>query len=257
MSSTKKEAQDQISLLTNKLNSYPSLETLRENVKQPLYMLQNLAYFTNYFLEQQVNELNIQQIEPNLSNLQNFASLTQKQKETTGSYEFREKFPPIITAKTSNAICCAMHNSMRKAFIERGLLEEINPFFSKLPKTKIDVANTPDCVFSSSNCSTICKTIMERKREIKNENKDAEFYQLAILNQSDTHCANTRPHFEPGLDFPVFPTHSFVYERTSDSQNALSSVGHQYVFDLQKLNNEHEEQIKPTFFQRIMQFFSR
>jgi hypothetical protein len=252
--STKKFAQEQIQNLSNELFSYSDLETLHENALKTLHMLQNLANFTFAFLQQQEERLRNTQ-NTNSQDSSNISTLSEHERtrKTTGSFDFRTLFTPIIVAKTSNAICCAMHNSMKKTFIEKGI---INDNFPKLTKAKIEDPNIPDCAFSSSECSTICKTIMERKSEIRNENEQATSFQRIRMCQEGLHLQTFSPHFEGSLEFPIFPFHSFV-ARTRFPQYSMSSLTQDYNSNLQKLNEEHAQQIRPTLMQRLMCFFTK
>jgi hypothetical protein len=217
-------------------------------------MLQNLANFTFAFLQQQEERLRNAQ-NTNSQDSSNILTLSEHERtrKTTGSFDFRTLFTPIIVAKTSNAICCAMHNSIRKTFIRKGI---INDDFPKLAKAKIENQNIPDCAFSASECSTICKTIMERKSEIRNENERATSFQRIRMRQEGLHLQTFSPHFESSLEFPIFPFHSFV-ERKRFPQYSMGSLTQEYNSNLQRLNEEHTQQIRPTLMQRLMCFFTK
>ncbi|MDR0752808.1 MAG: hypothetical protein LBF02_01765, partial [Mycoplasmataceae bacterium] len=201
LSSTKKDAQDQIRYLNSELSTLPNLQALQTKALKPLNMLMNLANFTNRFLIKEQERLHTQEIDYSRDIAEE--GLASEQRKTLGSSYFRTLFPTFITAKTSNAICCAMFNNMRKTFIGSNILEENYP---KLTKTKIDDDNNPDCTFTPSDCSTICKAIMKRKQEIRVENEQE------LQRQGSCFGYSFQPYLDNDLQFPIFPVHSFVHE---------------------------------------------
>ncbi|MDR0752809.1 MAG: hypothetical protein LBF02_01770 [Mycoplasmataceae bacterium] len=250
--STRKDAQDKILDFENQLRLLPPLTKLTEIATNSLHMFENLTNFTDHILRKQLNA--IQELESNDIGSYHERNSQEEYLKITGSYEFRSLLPAIITAKTSNAICCAMHNSTRKYLVEKAMLQEEYP---KLSKTKITTSNTPDCTFTPSDCTTICKTIMKRKREIRYENNQGELQQRCLMCSAGDNfrCTNLHVHFEDTLEFPIFPIHSFISGRASNPESSLSSTTYDYDSNLRKLHEEHAQQIKPTFFQRIMIFF--